>query len=340
MPKPSPKLSSHLVCFASGPLAVEADGPLPVEILICPWGARRTRKGVICCDATTEAVLAVNNRTAKRFPRIALDFEHNTVPGAGAYHGEPAMVAAWGDLDIRPGEGLYLSAVEWTPEGETHVRGGHAKGVSPALRLNDEGSVIFVHSAGLCRHQEIDGLTLFAADDLGPLITTANQNTTNDMDLAAALKLCNVFLGSAGLSLIPDTATVEDVERLAGEGADKIKAAMTGAKKDDPQTFSAEIMVLRESIETIKADNLRLQKDRIMDAAIRDGKVVAFTAAEIDAMDVKTFSAHVAALEPGKVPMESRATEAVKTFSAAEFNAVHRRMGLTKEDLEKYAPKN
>ena len=317
---------------------------MPAEILICPWAGQKTQKGLITCGADTEALLEANNKTAKRFPRVALDFEHNTVPGSKSYRGEPAKVAAWGDLDVRPGEGIFLSALDWTPEGEEHVRNGHAKGISPAAKLNDKGEVIFIHSAGLCRHQEIDGLTLFAAsDDLKDLINTANQNTTHDMDTQAVKALCNVFLGSAGLPLIPDAATVEDMQRLAGEGADKIKAAMNKGG-DETKTFSADIKVLKESIETLKKDNVKLQKERLLDGAIRDGKVIAFTAEQIDAMEVATFSAHITALPAGQVPMEKHTPDGAKTFSADGgsngFTEVHRRMGLTKGDLEKYGPKN
>jgi hypothetical protein len=81
-----------------------------------------------------------------------------------------------------------------------------------------------------------------------------------------------------------------------------------------------------------------------MDGAIRDGKIVQFSAEEIEKMDLKTFSAHVEKLEAGKVPMEKRTPEGVKTFSAADakpgFNDSMQRMGLSKEDFEKYGPKD
>lgn len=332
----------HLVSFSAGDLAApEAGKPLPTEILICPWEKKDTKKGVILCGATTEQVLMRNQMAAKRHPRVALDFEHNTVPESPSFQAD-AKVAAWGTLDMRPGKGIFLSAVEWTPEGESHVRGGHAKGISPAAARNDDGEVIFIHSAGLCKHQEIDGLTLFSASaDLRDLITTANQTTTNDMDLKAVIKLTNIFLGSAGLDLIPDSATVEQIEALAGKGADKIKEAMGKGKEKETETattFSAEITAMRKELDGIK-------KDGILSAAIRDGKIVAFTADEIDKMDLATFSSHVSKLEAGKVPMEKRTPEGIATFSASTtqssgLDQTLSRMGLTKEDFTKYGPKD
>lgn len=335
----SHKPTMHLVSFSAGELAApEAGKPLPTEILICPWSKQDTKKGVILCGATTEHVLMRNQMAAKRHPRVALDFEHNTVPESPTFKAD-AKVAAWGTLDMRPGKGIFLSAVEWTPEGESHVRGGHAKGISPAAARNDDGEVIFIHSAGLCRHQEIDGLTLFSASaDLRDLITTANQTTPDtDMDLKAVTKLCNVFLGSAGLELIPDTATAEQIEAAAGKGADAIKAAMGKGKETGTETFSADITALRKELDGIK-------KDRILSDAIRDGKIVAFTAEQIAAMDVDTFASHVGKLEAGKVPMDKRTPEGIATFSSTTpssgLDQTLTRMGLTKDDLTKYGPKD
>ncbi len=315
---------------------------MPSEILICPWPATQTKKGIICCGATTEAVLQRNQEASKRWPQVALDFEHNTVPESKTYTGEPAKVAAWGTLDMRPGTGIFLSAVEWTTEGEAHVRGGHAKGISPAAALNEDGEVILIHSAGLCRHQEIDGLTLFSSDTtLRDLITTAQQTESDTVNMKSAISLCNVFLASANLAVIPDDATAEQIEKLAGEGADKIKAAMAAKDKEkdktEVSTFSAELTEMRETI-------TKMKKDGILSSAIAAGKMVLFSAEDIDKMDLNTLSDHVDKLPAGQVPMERRTVDGLKTFrselnTSGGFSDVHRSLGLSKEDLEKYGPK-
>ena len=52
---------------------------------------------------------------------------------------------------VIPGEGLFIENLRWTPEGEASVKGGHHPDLSPAIKTNDAGEVVFVHSAALCR---------------------------------------------------------------------------------------------------------------------------------------------------------------------------------------------
>lgn len=331
------KLNGQLVCFHAGELpAVSSGNPLPTEIRICPWEQTQTSKGIISCGASTEALLMQNQKAAKRHPRLALDFEHNTVEGSTHFQPGNAPVAAWGDLEMRPGQGLFLCSLEWTPEGEAHVRGGHARGISPATARNEKGEVIFVHSAGLCRHQEIAELSLdkFSADIVG-LINAAN---TNDMDIKAIILLCNAFLGAAGVEQIPETATIEDVQRLATEGAGKIKDAIAAKKEekkeDKTDTFSADLTGLREELNAEK-------KSRLLDNAIRDGKLVVLSADQIKGMTVDAFSAHIGALQSGVVPLDRRTPEKVQTFSAdggmsAEERAIMKQFGISEEDWKKH----
>lgn len=156
-----------LVAFNSGTrLDVKSGASLPSRINVGPWGQHETSKGRITINETTARELPSNQRCAN-FDRVALDFNHNTVPGSESYRGEPALIAANATPGIVPGEGIIFDQVEWTPEGRAHVTNGHYIDLSPTLQLNSGGEAVFIHSAALCRNGAIPNLSLFAADPLG-----------------------------------------------------------------------------------------------------------------------------------------------------------------------------
>jgi hypothetical protein len=123
-----------------------------------PWGTTDTNKGRLIVNETTVGVLAHNQAKAK-FDRVAFDFQHNTVHGTPA--DEPLKVAGYGTPEVVPGEGIYLSSIEYTADGRESLLGGHYPDLSPTLRVNEGGEVIFMHSLAAVRQGEVDGLTLF-----------------------------------------------------------------------------------------------------------------------------------------------------------------------------------
>ncbi|HEY0551682.1 MAG TPA: hypothetical protein VGF13_18905 [Verrucomicrobiae bacterium] len=94
-------------------------GALPQRMRVLDWGMNRTLKGDLTVDETTLAVFAANQRKTGR-DRVALDFEHNTVPGSEEYNRsqEPRSVAGFWTPQVIRGEGLVLVAPTWTPEGQ------------------------------------------------------------------------------------------------------------------------------------------------------------------------------------------------------------------------------
>lgn len=54
------------------------------------------------------------------YSEVAIDFNHNTVPGSPAYKGEPATIADMATPRVVEGEGLVFENVRWTPEGIAH----------------------------------------------------------------------------------------------------------------------------------------------------------------------------------------------------------------------------
>lgn len=308
---------------------LEPGKELPTRLLICPWGEIQTNKGRIICNSTTLSQLPRNNALAKR-DRIALDFNHNTVEGSPSYRGEPAKVAAYANFEVVEGEGIYLSAIEWTPEGREHAEGGHYPDLSPAIATNDAGEIIFLHSAGLARQGEIDGIVLFSAPSHIQLIRTlsADPTTTNPMDYK---KLLLTVLGLA------ESATDEEVTAAIQAKAEKKDGEDS---TEDIKAMSARIKSLEEAVKTFSASGEKQERDQLVARAIREGKVIPLSAEQIASMPVTTLSALVDGL-PVTVPLEARTPEKIKEFSAGMPDnsvaaEIRENLGISKEAWDKH----
>lgn len=341
-------LNRQIVAFSAEPFAkIEAGTPLPTRLRICPWGTSETGKGTIICNATTAGLLMHNQEATKR-TRIALDFQHNSVEGSKTYTGEPLKVAAYGDIEVVPGDGIYLSALEWTPEGREHAENGHYPDISPAIKLNDQREIIWVHSAGLVRQGEIDGLELFdAGDTLSAVLNMGLQ--TGLMSWTGTRELLNMFMGLVGVE-IPDSATFDEMKELAGKGAKKLEAAMetpeakaAAAAIDNPPDDTTTTMnaTERQLLTDLQKRLDKSEKKSIEDKAVAAGKVIPLSAADIDGLSVEQFAAICDKLPAGQVRTESRGdgkvSGTVVTFGAAD-REVMQRLGLTEEQWKKANP--
>lgn len=135
---------------------------LPSRIKVLDWGTNETAKGRIILDDSSAAALAAN-QAAAGFARVALDFEHNTVPGSPEYERtkEPREIAGYGTPVIIPGDGLYLENVTYTASGAAGAK--NFEDLSPAVKLDEQGRVVFLHSVALVRNGAVHGLTFFSA---------------------------------------------------------------------------------------------------------------------------------------------------------------------------------
>src|SRR5581483_5390293 len=186
-----------LRAIPNGALKGEA---LPNRLKLLDWGKNDTIVGPVIVDQTSAALLESNQRKLG-FERVALDFEHNTVPGSPEYERthEPRDVAAYGAPRIIPGQGLSLENLEWTKTGQKKAR--NFEDLSPAVKPDAAGRVIFMHSAALTRNGAVHGLTFFSAHK--------NMTTTETKPADKALFLTLSALAAA-LGL-PTTAAEAEV---------------------------------------------------------------------------------------------------------------------------------
>ncbi len=305
----------------SSPSKIEAGKDLPSRLLIVPWGENKTNQGLVICNATTLENLLSNQKAVKR-DRVALDFQHSTVESSKFYKGEPAKVAAFASLEVIDGEGIYLTNIEWTAEGKEFAAGGHYPDLSPALVTNKLGEVILIHSAGLVRQGEIDGVTLFSADALNS-ITETISSTMNPKALLIKI---------LGLS---EDAT-DDQITAAAEAFGKTEVAEV---PDDVKAMSARLEVVEGTLKTFTAASEKNERDNLIRSATASGKVIPLSAEEISETPVKILSAMIDKL-PVTVPLEQR-TGAVKEFSSGINNdpvadEIRENLGISKEAWNKH----
>lgn len=322
--KTATSLSRNLISFNAGALPAVDEGdvgnPLPTRLLACPWGETMTNKGRIICNETTVSELP-QNQILTKYDRVAFDFQHNTVkakPGD-----EPIKIAGYGTPEVVPGEGIYLSAIEYTPDGlEALPKKGYPD-LSPTISVNDDDEIIWMHSLAAVRQGEIDGLMLFEAGDCSAVTLNALKvlgaevapdyqglmiDFLNDLgadldggadhhDIAAAVVLLRE--DSMKTTDSPTSPTTPETKALSAEGDEKYKA-------------------LEARMNALEADGLDGKRKTLIDGATRAGKVLPFSAERLKTVDLETLEDVIANTE-ATLPMESRTPEHIaepESFSA------------------------
>lgn len=258
------------------PFKATGDGKLPERLLVCPWGRVETNKGPVVVNDRTLRELAVF-QARQKFDRIAFDFQHQTLKGV-----EPVKVAGYGTPEVVAGEGIYLTAITYTPEGADVLPGGHYPDISPSVYRHEDGTVYGLHSVAACRQGEIDGLTLFSAE-------IEIEIKTASMDYKAQLI---ALLAALGGTVSPD-ATDE-----------QITAAVSALAKGGgaPAAMSAEIADMKKRLDGFEVAETNRQKAALVAAAGSAGKVIPLSAEGIAALPVTELSAMIEKLPGGSVP--------------------------------------
>lgn len=337
--------------------AAKGEAGLPQRILVLAWGDHATTKGqVICDEATMKQLMAYNE--AQNWDRIALDFEHNSVPGSPTYNGEPVKIAGYGTLQLVAGEGVYLLMSSWTQDGKTYAAGGHYGDLSPVVKVNDQNEVIGLHSVALCRHGATPGLVFLSAAPAVQHVTTSATDPSKSMKPEDFQKALAKALG------LPDTATAEEIlaglttklEAADAKADDAMKPLSAQVKKlteerdalklltaaapngDQLKALSAQLAEQGDTLKTLSATLKESQAGEIIAQAVREGKQVPSIGKTLALDDLKKLCAEL----PVTVPMDKRTPtmEALMLSSgqgdSAEAKAVSAMTGVSDEDRKKY----
>jgi len=287
---------------------------LPTRLKFLRWGENESTKGRVMVGPKTFSAIATAQRKAGH-KRVALDFQHNTVKGTPAYEesAEPRPVAAYGTVEAVEGEGLFLADLVWTPEGMKAAR--NFEDLSPAVRQDASGEVIFVHSVALVRNGAVHDLQFYSVE--AEIEEQQQQEET---------RMRNVLVKLLGLSA---DATDEQIEAAAGKAgallvalsAEDLSAKLTvlSAVGDSSKTtlegLVARLGAMEGEVKTFSAQKARDDRQAIAERAAREGKVIPLSAEQIAAMDLTVLSSLVEKLAV-TVPVEQRTVEDTRTFSA------------------------
>lgn len=200
-------------------------GALPARIQVLKWGVNETSEGPVIVDAQTARVFAANQKAIGR-ERVALDFEHNTVPGTEEYKRsqEPRPIAGYCNLVCVPGEGIFGEALTYTATGEKSAR--DFADLSLAPYLDRDGRVIAAHSVALTRTGAAYGITFSSLSSLSSIES-----------LSADLRILSASSGAVATN--PQTKPMPEkflslaaIATLVGLSAEADEAAVTAKLKD------------------------------------------------------------------------------------------------------------
>jgi hypothetical protein len=143
------------------------DEKLPQRLKFFAWGDNQSTDGSFRAGDKTSAELAANQKKYG-FERVAIDFNHCSVPGTDTYKdllkfGQPPLIFGYGRVEVVPDDGIYLEDIIWTPLGQQHAR--NFEDLSPALR-DEDGEVTLVHSVALTPNGKVKELSFFSAIEL------------------------------------------------------------------------------------------------------------------------------------------------------------------------------
>lgn len=327
---------------------------LPTEIKLLNWGANATRKGTVRVGRKTLSLLPLSQKELG-YDRVAIDFEHNTVPGTEAYKEskEPRDVAAYGVPQVRENDGLYLVDIEWTPIGREMAR--NYADFSPAVKLDKTGEVLFLHSIALCRQGSVDGLRAFSMElpvgGNGPS-TMHNEEEQRIMDkilmaLRKMLKLADdadeaaVAAALEQNNLVAFSAQVGEIQKNITTLSAAIETLKKGAPADGKQSddktagLEAQIVALSASVKAVQDGMTQRDRQDLVSQAAREGKVIPLSAEQIAATPVETLRDVVSKL-PVTVPMDKRVPANVVIHSVTPQltemeKKICRQMGVSEE---------
>jgi len=331
MKAPAGKINVH--CFSVRIPARMSGDPLPVRKLVLPWGTSQAIDGPVTLDDSSVRYFSATQQ-AQGWDRVALDYEHNTLPGTPAHKEskEPRDVAAFGVPTLVPGEGLYLETLEWTPGGVKSV--ANYCDISPAICfVPGTRTVQGLHSTALCRAGAIAGLRAFSVEIAATTadvrarhaLPKSNQGThtmertvllallgladsaTDDQMMAAAKTLGTTLQGACEVSAM--SAELKDLQTKI------VTFSATGdAHKSGIEEIAKRLEKAEGVIVTFSAERAAQERADVIQAAAREGKVLPFSVEALKTVDLATLR-EVAKNTPATVPLEQR-THNVEAFSA------------------------
>jgi len=350
---------AHTRCLLSPAVSLRISGAdaegvstrgLPDRIKILSWGENvgRTTGARLVVGKETLKVLSGNQKSTAH-EDVELDYEHQSVKGHPNYKEDPRHAAGHGVIEVIDGDGIYLSGIDYTPNGLEHA--ASYKDVSGVIHTDKNDNVILVRSVALTQHGDISGMEF--SDHVAALcascaaMTPPTQHTpptTTTKTMEDDKKSDYRALLVALLGLTPgegnEEVTDEDIS-AAAEAAGTIKPA--SEKEDKPVSMSATPPEpSNDSESSITALNARfdkMERNRLVDKAGALGKFIPLTTEQISETPLTVLSALIDGLPAEDVPTQSTigATQPAKRAAAlsADEKNICATLGISHEDYVK-----
>lgn len=299
-----------------------ADGkPLANRQLVLKWGDNATTKGLVRVGPRTKAVLpSLQKRLG--LDKVQLDYNHNTCPGTPAYKEapDPRPVAAYGEMEVVEGEGLYLTNIEFNDHGKENAK--HFKDLSAVvLQDKDSGEVLACTSVALCRQGAADGIEvqtvalsidLPEAEEAGVQLSLLALAADDEVIRVLGDKLREQEWVSRALAdgeqgmrrLVAENTALRSVADALTASYAAIKAELDALRASLVQP--AQVTALSTEVDGKLAELARdfaaklsaQEKTTLLREAARVGKVVALGADALEKLSATDLAEHIARLKP------------------------------------------
>lgn len=279
---------------------------LPERLKLFSWGENQTPDGPVL--VTDVSVAALNKQiSADTFRRIVLDFEHQSLKGHPNYVPGPRHNAAHGDIEVVPGDGIYLTALTWTPKGVEHVADycdlSPVALHTPRKAPGEPVVLLGILSAALCDNGAVKGLSAFSAIYQPPESIMEDQaKIISGLQTALATiteenKLLKGSIEQQGQQLEAQRLLIEELKTrldqtpsVTAASVDQVRAIAEAAVK--PEALDEG----KQQISALSARIDSLQKDHMIQMAVLQGKAVTLDETAISAMSAESLAQHISGL--------------------------------------------
>jgi hypothetical protein len=323
---------------------------LPSQIKVLNWGDNESIKGTFKAGEKTAQLLELNQR-ALGFERVAIDYNHCSVPGSPEYtKGKPPAIFGYGAVKVRPGEGVFLEEITWTPLGLSEAR--NFEDISPAIHPDKpDTEVDFIHSVALTPNGALKDVTFFSAaggqlaalaEQSGPLGETALPEITKPPTKNIMAENENPQPGAPGIITLALMASALGLAATAGEAEvtaklkklstletleDRLKKLEEGQVATLNAAIEGRLKTLEETINSSAKSIVEREKGEVIARFSADGKVPlgadgkALSDEELRKLDLVTLRM-LHANTPSTVPLSARGKRPQEGSASGELKGL------------------
>lgn len=309
--------------FRAGGAAAE----LPQRVRLLAWGENigRTTGARIVVDDQALALAA--NQELVAVESVPLDYEHQSHKGHPNYLPDPRHSPGAGRIEVVAGDGVYLSAISYTPNGLQFAAG--YQDVSAVVHLDKHNRPLWISSVALTQQGDVSGMEF--AEAVAALSARSLSHTPNMENNAAQFRSLLVKLLK-----LPDDATDEQIVAAVETAPAAQDPAM---KAETTEALSARLTALETTNTALSARLDGQDRQALVERATREGKVIPLSAELIEQTPVAVLGAMIDKLPAGEVNLETSGNKekpADKVVAlSADQQAAAKALGLTDEEYRK-----